>query len=78
MADIATGAGTVMVLTPEESIALGLLLQDWMDDTYRKGTECGDSETVESYERTRSVLHEVLEAFGADVDPSYMFVKDGE
>ena len=55
---------TTIVLNSKESWALGMVLSDWVDDSYTRGFECGEPVVIETYKEARDTLTELFAAFG--------------
>ena len=68
MAEVTSGDLTVIALQAEESHALVTLLQDWVDDSFTRGYDCGDPDVIASYKWTVQTLSELFDAFGVQVE----------
>ena len=70
MAEVTSGSNVeiVMVLNKEESIALAKMMFDWVDDSFTRGTDCGDPEVIADYKCTADTLKDVFDSFGVRVE----------
>jgi hypothetical protein len=51
-------------LTEAEQCALRSVLQDWLDDSFSRGVDCGEEEVISSYEQTLTSLAWLFDEYG--------------